>query len=243
MLKVKAFFFTAFQMAMLICFGQQNILAGTYATDFLDVRGIRFYNNSISFVYGKDSFYYWSDYNHSQQQGKGTYQIEGKKLYLQFENTKQQKPLVSEVEILPFDSSLVISGKSEFFFSAFYKKSETLSGASLEIKTGSGRKAIYSILNNPQTISFKSSDFPLSVKGFNAECKPVYFKIDKPGNYKIALFFQPFANEQICNGEKWVYDIGSITWEKIIMKQVRDENMDNKNFKPFIFISYKRGLE
>lgn len=220
-------------------FGQQNKIGGTYAADIVDFAGGRSYSTAITFKYNNDTFFYWHGAGYGEKTGKGTYKIEGNKLYLKFENTKAQKPLKSTAIVSPVPNR-PISENKEISFNSFDPNGKEEYSSSVIIKTASGINDTLTIVNNPLVKTYKTIDFPLTIKGLLAACMPVNFRIDRPASYNVKVNFQPFTDEMICNGEVWVYNIIELKHDEMILKEIKDMETVSDPQK-FIFISYSKG--
>ncbi len=228
-----------FQLISKAGFGQQNKLGGTYITDISDFSGGRSYFTSITYKYRKDTFFYWHGTEYGETTGTGVYKIDGNKLYLIFENNKEQKSSKRLWTLTPVFGRPV-PDNYELSFNAIDDQGKEEYGSSLIIKTASGLNDTLSIVNTPLIKAYKNRDFPLQVKGILISHKPVNFEIDTPGCYNVNINFQQLGNEKICNGEIWMYNIIELKQDKMILQEIKGSD-ETKKSQEFIFISYKKG--
>jgi hypothetical protein len=218
----------------------QRKIAGSYATDFTrnETAGITFYNESISFKFGTDSFYFWRSVNIN---GKGTYAINSDNtLILKFENTKLKKQINSIFRVKN-DTAAVPPGKLRIAVNFLYSNG-AVTPATVKVYSAAGKELVSASTIRLDHLYVNSEDFPLTIKGYLLQCKPVSLKLEKKGSYLVDLIFEPAENELICNGESWVYKIARLSSNLLELQRTDDffEIEPKKQFKKYVYISYAR---
>ncbi|MDI3318489.1 hypothetical protein [Pinibacter soli] len=207
------------------CFGQanrnrdtsysqlQNKIGGTYVGSLDTEKDTTYFYESITFKYGTDSFFYWNNSKWLIDQtagfGKGTYKISGKKLYLNFENSDVVPALKTRVNIIKQKSSrdsnkiITVQGMD----SSGLKAINYISAVLLNKNRDTVYRHSLDSHGGQHTFMLKDSDFPVTGQAIYIGCKPCSFTIEKSESYNVNICFQPYQYAELCNGEKWEYDI------------------------------------
>jgi len=196
--------------------GQDIELLGRYGASF-GAGG-----ESIEFV-GKDSFYFRGDYLRDPFHGKGRCEIRNNYLYLFFakNNDKPEKEIRKPAIINRLNNNDSIS---RIQLTVLDNKDQLIYYATAYVETNRGvGVGAYTISAGKVTMEISNNAFPILIRTNANGFVTNGVTLDRSSNYEIKLYhlLESSLDEEINNGQIYVYEIDELSEDLILMRPQR----------------------